>query len=397
VVMRPIDFCVVFWGREFREYFLEFCLASLLSPNNIPVVENRTDSRFLICTSREDWDCMQNHPLYRVLAQTIQPVWLELPPDSAGETKIQRMSMGHKLIAELMHARKAYGSFIYPDTIFADGIVAEAQHLARSGKKVVLANCPRFANERLLTELTAQGVKRRGEPIVLQADELIALALSHIHSETLRYEWNAPYFYSRSPVAVWWRLPGRAVLMYSTCWAPILVDYAVLATHDTTTLTEWTIDGNYIYRNFPNRDDVHASTTMTLISFTPESRLSYLPLKRLRTDYVSDVSRWFKEMNLRSFMFSKAMDPLKRELFATPLHLGAVVDEAGAKQVERQASATMTRCFLPVEPRTQTVLDLLWILNDGLLKNFGLWLKHRLRKIKCALTSFQISRFDAPA
>lgn len=397
MIARPVDFGVVFWGREFREYFLEFCLASLLSPNNIPIVENRTDSRFLICTSREDWDCMQSHPLYRLLAQTIQPLWVELPSHSAGDTKIQRMSMGHKLMAELMHARQAYGSFIYPDTIFADGVVAEAQHLARSGKKVVLANCPRFANERLLTELTTQGVKRSGEPIVLQADELIGVTLSHIHSETLRYEWNAPYFYSRSPVAVWWRLPGRAVLMYSTCWAPILVDYAGLSTHDTTMLTEWTIDGNYIYRNFPNRNDVHASTTMTLISFTPESRLSYLPLKRLRTDYVPGLNRWFKEMNMRSFIFSGVMDPLKRELFAKPLQLGTVVDAAAAKQVEREAAEIMIRCYSSIEPRTQTVLDLLWILNDGLLKNFGLWLKHRFRKIRCALPSFQIPRFDGPS
>ncbi len=378
--MRPFYFGVVFWGEEFRGYFLEFCLASLLSPQNIPALANRTDSRFLICTTREDWDSMQAHVLFRRLTQIIQIVWLELPPARVAEAKMQRMSQGHKLIAETMHEGRACGSFIYPDTVFADGVVAEAQQLAQSGKKVVLANCPRFANEQFLAELTARGFKRLGEPIALSPDELISLASPHIHSETLRYEWDTPWFYSRSPAVVWWRLPGRRVLMYSTCWAPILVDYACLALHDTATLEDWTIDGDYIYRNFPDRQDVHASTTMTLISFTPESRLSYLPFRRLRTDYLPLVSGWFKEMNLRSFIFSKAMDPLKRELFSLPLRVGAVADdEEELMRVEARASAIMSRCFQPIGPRTQSILNLLWILNDGLLKNFRLWLKQRLR------------------
>ncbi len=378
--MRPFYFGVVFWGAEFRGYFLEFCLASLLSPHNIPALENRTDSRFLICTTRVDWESMQAHALFRRLTRTIQAEWLELPPARTDEAKMQRMSQGHKLIAETMHAGKAYGSFIYPDTVFADGVVLEAQQLAKSGKKVVLANCPRFANEQFLAKLAGRSIKRVGEPIVLKPDELIALALPHIHSETLRYEWDAPYFYSRSPVVVWWRLPGRGVLMYSTCWAPILVDYAALRLHDMETLEGWTIDGDYIYRNFPDRRDVHASTTMTLISFTPESGLTYLPLTRLRTDYVPALSRWFKEMNLRSFIFSKAIDPLKRELFSQPLRVGAADENEESKPVEERAFAIMSHCFRPIEPRTQSVLELLWILNDGILKNFRLWLKQRLRK-----------------
>ena len=394
--MRPFYFGVVFWGEEFRGYFLEFCLASLLSPHNIPALDNRTDSRFLICTTREDWESMQAHALFRRLAHTIQTVWLELSPARADEAKMQRMSQGHKLIAETMHAGRAYGSFIYPDTVFADGVVAEAQQLAQSGKKVVLANCPRFANEQFLAKLTARSIKRLGEPIVLKPDELITLAFPHIHSETLRYEWDAPYFYSRSPVVVWWRLPGRGVLMYSTCWAPILVDYAGLALHDMATLEGWTIDGDYIYRNFPDRQDVHASTTMTLISFTPESQLSYLPLTRLRTDYVPAVSRWFKEMNLRSFIFSKAIDPLKRELFSQPLRVGAEDDNEESKRVEERASAIMSRCFRPIEPRTQSVLDLLWIFNNGILKNFRLWLKQRLRRGTGGLTSSRVPRSGEP-
>lgn len=47
---------------------------------------------------------------------------------------------------------------------------------------------------------------------------------------------TTPWFYARSPVAIWFKVPGGGLLMHSTCWAPTLVDYAALATHDTSTL-----------------------------------------------------------------------------------------------------------------------------------------------------------------
>ena len=36
---RPFYFMVVLWGERFRNYFLDYCLASALSPGNIPALE----------------------------------------------------------------------------------------------------------------------------------------------------------------------------------------------------------------------------------------------------------------------------------------------------------------------------------------------------------------------
>ena len=35
---RPFYFIVVLWGERFRNYFLDFALASALSPGNIPAL-----------------------------------------------------------------------------------------------------------------------------------------------------------------------------------------------------------------------------------------------------------------------------------------------------------------------------------------------------------------------
>ena len=129
--MKPFYFGVVCWGEEFRTYFLDFCLASLLAPRNIPMLENKTGSRFLICTTADDWAAMREHAMFRLLAKHIEPVWLEIEGFPDERSKMRVMSDGHRAIAETMHGARVYGSFIYPDTVFADGVVEEAI----SGKK----------------------------------------------------------------------------------------------------------------------------------------------------------------------------------------------------------------------------------------------------------------------
>src|ERR1700761_9260865 len=57
---RPFYFIIVLWGRTFRNYFLECCLASLLSPGNIPALNTSTRSKFLIATRPDDWAALRD-------------------------------------------------------------------------------------------------------------------------------------------------------------------------------------------------------------------------------------------------------------------------------------------------------------------------------------------------
>jgi hypothetical protein len=379
--MRPFYFGVVLWGAEFRHYFLDLCLPSLLSPNNIPALGNRTESRFLIYTTEADWNLMQAHPIFALLGKYMEPVWLDMKATTGRESKMHVMSQGHKAIASEMHRRGVYGTFIYPDTIFGDGVVAESRRLAKQGKKVVLAHCPRFANEGLLKELATRGLIRPGSPITLTARELIAMALPHMHSETRRYEWEAPYFYAESPVLVWWRLPGGGLLAHAVAWAPMLVDYAAVGRHDTGTLDHWTIDGDYIHRNFPDPADVHAVTdsdAMTLMSFTPETSLTYLPLKRGHLTRLPAIGAWYRRLCLRAFLSSPAIDPLKRRLFALPVTIYPFFPDPLVAQVQRAAADIIAGCFHPPNRLEQRLLYWLRILNEGVLLHVGFWIRRRL-------------------
>jgi hypothetical protein len=383
--MRPFYLGVVLWGEEFRNYFLKFCLPSLLSPNNIPALENQTDSRFLICTTQADWTAMQADETFGLLKKQIKPVLLELKGLPGPGSKMQVMSEGHKALACRMHELRAYGTFIYPDTVFADGVLTECQRLAKEGKKVVLAHCPRFANEGLLRELAERGLIKPGTPITLAPRELIALALPHMHSESRRYEWEAPYFYAESPVMVWWQIP-EGLLVHTVAWAPMVVDYNAITHHDTGTLDHWTIDGDYIHKNFSDPNDVCAVTesdSITLMSFTPESSLTYLPLRRGNLTILPVLGRWYRRLCLRAFLFSPAIDPLKRRLFVSTVKMAIASARPSSARIQTEAAEMVTQSLhRPPTAREQRALYWLRIINQGLLLHFGFWIKQRARFMK---------------
>ena len=79
----PYYFIVVFWGEQHRNFFVNYSLASLLSENNIPALERDDRNRFLISTTREDWQAIQELPLFKLLSSYVTPEWLELAPHKA--------------------------------------------------------------------------------------------------------------------------------------------------------------------------------------------------------------------------------------------------------------------------------------------------------------------------
>ena len=131
---------VTFWGEEYRRYFLDFCLASLLAPGNIPALSNKDACRLVIATRDEDREALQSEPTFR-MAKTIIPIEhivYNLNAPQSREQIMRAMSAGHKLLADRMFNDRAKGVFIYPDIVLADGAIKRVEALARTGVKVVL-------------------------------------------------------------------------------------------------------------------------------------------------------------------------------------------------------------------------------------------------------------------
>ena len=348
-----VYFGVVFWGEAFLQRFMRYCALSLLSENNIPSLANKDGAnRFLFCTTMRDWRSLQGHPTFKLLSRHIEAELLPMHPPGSEDDKMAVMSAGHKAIADRMYQDRVYGSFVYPDTIYSDGTITNALRFARAGKKVVVAACPRFANEGFTAELDARGLVREGVPATLPPRLLVDAALRHMHSETQRHDWNSRHI-ADFLVAPWWRVPdGSGIVLHSFAWAPVLIDYSSLDAHDTRSLDELTIDCDYIYHNFPDVTDVHFVTDsddIMLVSHTSERELSFLPLRNMPNQSLPFIRERLKRIFLRkrieACVAQREFDPLKLEMFKVPVkvHRGDV--SRRWKRVEARAAAVLQSAF----------------------------------------------------
>jgi hypothetical protein len=356
--LRPFYFIVVLWGERFRDYFLDFCLPSLLSPNNIPALDTRRGSKFLICSTPEDWSAMERTAIFGVLKRYVEPVLVEIPLPEPGRSGCEHMGIGHKKAMDLAFRNKAYGVLVTPDYMMSDGSIAALERHAASGKRLVLVAALRFGEEPLFENLASLGViepgrrlSAQGAPLVVSGRQLVAAGIRSFHSEVIRYGWESPCF-SDFPAACWWPVPGGdGIVVHSMSWGALLMDYASLDDHDTTCLEKWTFDGDYLYNNFGTRmSDIHVVTDSDEIM-----QASWAPLsdRALPLDRIPSRNGFWGEMVkggiLRNTVLSKVFDPLKRRLLFVPVCWHSRPLSPAWQDAERKTRKTLRRYLFDVE------------------------------------------------
>ncbi len=349
---RQLYFVVVFWGREHREYFLRLLAPSLLAPGNLPALENKLGSKFLICTTAEDWSAIQGDPDFLALTHRINPVLIEIPPPNQDSNKYLVMSAGHKLATTMVFRERACGVFLTPDLVLADGGVVALQRLSREGKQVVLCAAMRYTYEGAVPEIEALRTGP-GVPLVLPPRRLAEIALRHMHLETLRYDWDAPYF-AEMPHSCFWRVPWNdGIIVHSFNWAPVLVDYSALAEHRTETFDHATMDADYIYRNFGDDEAIHVirdSDDLLLVSFTgKDERPGHLSEDALQPHWYNSfpvIGHYWKLHRLRWLAHSGSMDPLKLRILRRGVRMhGGEVSDSQWQRTESRAAAIVSQAL----------------------------------------------------
>ena len=334
-----------FWGEQYRRYFLDYCLASLMAPGNIPAIENKSDARLLLATQDEDWRALQSEPIFIAANQHIpvEHIQHEVPLNVPREEKMLVMSQGHRLLAQRMFKDRARGVIVYPDMILADGALKKVEQLAQRGYKAVLCLAVRFAHEGLIDDLRLRKLVTRGEPIIVNSEELAHLTIKNMHSETVRLEFGASIDDQGAAAAFFWVVkPGQNLLFHSANWAPLLIDYGSLDKHDKSTFDRGTLDGDYIAKNISDVRDVYVvrdTTELFVSGFTPESQVSY-PKHRLFSYRLPFLGPIVKMARTREYLLRAGiLDHLKDEFFCVPIRVqgGASSEKAWRKAEQRAA------------------------------------------------------------
>lgn len=345
VVDRPFHFITVLWGRSYASCFLNYCVPSFLAPGNLPSLSTRSRSKFLIATTRDDWDHMTASPIFRELERYVDPVFLEIPPCPPNLSGCEHMGVGHQAACKIAHDEKAYGVVFTPDSMISDGTIANLQKHALNGIELVWVSALRFAEESFLGHLKAFGIIPKEscatscKPIVISGRDMVLAGINGLHTETLTYEWDACYF-PYLPSAAWWRVPGEnGMVVHSLSWAPFLMDFAAVKSHDTSCLETWTIDGDYVFKNLGKNPKIHVvqdSDEMFYSSWAPydDRPARMAPRYTHRFGWINALQ---KAMEFNSSFYSPVFDPLKRRMFLLPVRWHANPINVRWRAVERKS------------------------------------------------------------
>lgn len=315
---QPFYFLVVLWGETHRRFFLDLALSSLLSTENIPVLQNPgRKNKFLIATTIDDWAAMNDEPIFELLKKYMEPEWINIPNPAQVHNKMLVMSSGHKKLTDRAFADRAYGIHICPDVVYSDGSVKAIQAHANSGKTVVLTAAVRFELEGVMDELQSGEYLSDG-PLEICGRDAVAIGLRHPHGEFQSATWNSPFFWD-FPVYTVWPVPGEhGVIQHSYSWSPILLNYAALDEHFTEIFENWTLDGDYVYKNFQHLDDdlyvVTDSDEMFLLPVTAVDEASP-PLTPHWSKTMPVIGDWTRGYLLNMVHNHTVMDPLKRRIY----------------------------------------------------------------------------------
>ena len=77
---RSFYFIVVMWGAKYRDYFLEYCLPTLLAPGNLPALATKRPSKFLIATTLKDWRELCDTAIFAKCSNTLSRFISISPP-----------------------------------------------------------------------------------------------------------------------------------------------------------------------------------------------------------------------------------------------------------------------------------------------------------------------------
>ncbi len=323
---RPLLLGSVLWGPRFVDTFCRTALASLLAPDNIPacVGGGEREARFLIATDPADRPRIEARPEITALREFMAVDYLDL---AKGGSSMVRMSAGHRLITARFAEAGALAGIVYPDSLYADGTLAWAKRAIDAGARLATVACPRACVDDLLDALE---LERSGAALSVEAATLGRRALRHPHDELLRCFWPRSTFGDRPAVCAWpvpaAADPPSALLLYSLCWAPLLLDFSALAGHDAGSLEGWTIDGDYLYRNVGEGRDgtvaVPAAGDPALIVSLSNPDQGITGLRRHPLLALPVAGHFFRRAMMRHWLNDPAIDPLKRVLFRRPVVWG---------------------------------------------------------------------------
>jgi hypothetical protein len=226
------------WGYRFVSRFLEFCLPTLLAPNNIPALAGELPCRFILLSDENSIPLIRSHPTWRKLAQfcnaEIQPI--DDLITEANHTATITLAFERAIRRAGEAALSTCFIFLMSDYIVADGSLKTVLATIRDGARGVQVGNFQVTAEEAAPLLRAGLVSNLCE-IIIHPRELMQWSLGHLHPATIANTVNIGLTHNAHTNRLFWRvdgncLIGRFYLMHPIAIRPEVVDFVVGSSWD---------------------------------------------------------------------------------------------------------------------------------------------------------------------
>lgn len=272
--MQQISLCfiVVVWGENYVDMLLQVSLRCFLSPQNIPGLASLSSSKFVLVTTKQDYQTISQSRIYKRLTDYIEPVFIELDEDSdSNENVYTKVTMGYEQATKYACEHQAYAIYLLPDCVISNGTICSLEKYAFEGRDVVLLPGPRVIKDRVMSYVSDLRLED-GDALSFEPRKLVSIGLDFLHSEFKNYNYTGQRF-TKWPHMVTWSIPEQnGLLVRAFHLHPLMVNFS--KQKGPVDFNKYdTIDGSFIKRNFLDFNKFLLETdsdNMILYSMTEE-------------------------------------------------------------------------------------------------------------------------------
>jgi hypothetical protein len=248
--IKQITLLMPVWGYQFIGRFLEFCLPTLLAPNNIPAIARELPCRFVLLSSVADEPIIRSHPAWQKLERHCACEIRSIDDliTQGNHTATITLAFERVLRQSGDAIRDTCFIFLMSDYLVADGALKTALRKIQIGAGAVLAG-----NFQIIAEdaapLLRQRLDHESHEIVLPPRNLVRWALAHLHPATVANIVNFGLTHNAHTNRLFWRvdencLIGRFYLMHPIAIHPETSDFVVGSSWDYSFVPELCPSGN---------------------------------------------------------------------------------------------------------------------------------------------------------
>lgn len=246
--MRPFQFSVIAWGDAYVDLLLNVSLPTQLSAGNLPAVPVVPGSLFRIYTTDAHLERIRSSPAFQRVS-ALMPTRLTRIETEGPPHPYHVLTQCHRHSLHEAAETGAYAVFVSPDGVYADGGFARLVELAQAGKQVVMAASIRMSLESFVPDFQRRFAADALASITIRPRQLVRMTLDHLHRISRELVWPPV---SKWPSHLYWQVGDEGILARCFHVHPMMV-----APPSGSVRFDSTIDGDYVWKAFPNLKQIH--------------------------------------------------------------------------------------------------------------------------------------------